>query len=426
MAPRWASIAVPLAGFVIAALLAPRRPHFVAEADLTDDELEAHLANHSFVHLGGQHRGGTTLLWSGLGTHTAFASHGPWKFAAVRELHGEGLFLQDVYPRMSLDHPRLFLVRKRLLRLGCTVARVAVAAVFGRAEADGPWLSERCRMHEGVGGYALGGEPRPSPDASANRQSARALLSQWSVHWGASGMSRPWLLEKSPSNALIAPWLSGIWASYAAPVRFIFLTRHPIMQAMAMRAFVDDLSTRDLVVHWLAVEGAARAAVRVLPPGSVALTSLEALAAEPAKVVGRLLCWLASTPAPSNDDGDDEEEEGSASRLARECPVSGADAVAGSPWAATEAAQAWLRFVRRRPNAAYRSEYAAGIGASSEAASAHAALVEEFDERVGVVGGYGLADTGTYEAPPIRDATWVQRYVDDATHRLGGRSLLVL
>ena len=73
MAPRVASLAALALGLMLAPLLAPRRS-FVRVSELTPTELRELLQNRSLVHIGGQHRGGTTLLWRGLAAHPSCAS----------------------------------------------------------------------------------------------------------------------------------------------------------------------------------------------------------------------------------------------------------------------------------------------------------------------------------------------------------------
>ena len=172
------------------------------------------------------------------------------------------------------------------------------------------------------------------------------------------------------------------------------------MQAMAMRAFVDDLTPREVIIHWLAIEDAARRAVRTLPAGTVALTSLEGLSRHPDSTVSRLLCWVEGGGGAGDSDA-----------LASRC---GPDQAA-SQWLETAAAKGWLASVRPRPNERYQSEYAAAMAPAAEegeaARRAHAALVAEFAEAVGKASGYALADVTRFEEPPARDTAWLERWV---------------
>lgn len=414
-----ALLAAPLS-LLVAALLAPRRS-LVRESGFTPAELALHAANHTFLHIGGQHRGGTTLLWRALSSHSSISAHygggraEPAELGAelsARELNGEGIFLQDVYPRFSLDHPPHFFVRKRLRHIGCGAVRVLRRAP--RAE-EPAWLSDWCRGLEGIGSYALSplAALQPSADERANRRAALTLLSQWASHWGAEGLERPWLLEKSPSNALIAPWLSAVWGSVSAPAKWVFITRHPLAQCLAMASFVDDLDTRQLLEHWLAVEEASRRAARALPPGSVLLTSLERLAAHPAATVRSVLCWAGGGGGSSK----------RAPALAPECSLEPA-------WRETDAARSWLDAVRPRPNERYAARYRANLerresapDAARRALAGHRDLVREFETRVASLSGYSLgvaaAETareeealyGGFGRPPARDSAWLERWL---------------
>lgn len=57
-------------------------------------------------------------------------------------------------------------------------------------------------------------------------------------------------MEKSPSNVVISTMLHAAWAKFGVSSRYIYLTRHPIAQVMAMREFVDDLDYAELIEHW--------------------------------------------------------------------------------------------------------------------------------------------------------------------------------
>ena len=392
-----ASAAAVLAGLLVGPLLSSLRPsRLVREAPLTESGIDAHLRNHSFVHVGGQHRGGTTLLWRLLGTDPAVAAHGsdtlprsPEPEAGAvpdgvtledpHELHGEGIFLQDVYPKAALDHPPGFFARRRVARLACA----AWPSLEQRApEWLRPWIA--CRATEGIGGYAFAASPLLSPEHPAvSRQSGRRLFAQWAAHWD---LRRPVLLEKSPSNALAAGGLHALWRLAGADVgsvKFVFITRHPLMQAYAMRAFVDDLSLEQLVAHWLAVETGLQAGCRrgAPPAHLVALTSLEQLTADPVGTVRRLRRWLG---VPEAD--------------------------AGRGWAQTPATEAALRAVRAAPNARYAAEHIARLDADGAARREHERIVAVHGDAIAAVSGYTActvhAREDCYASPPQRDAAW--------------------
>ena len=49
--------------------------------------------------------------------------------------------------------------------------------------------------------------------------------------------------------------------------------------------------------------------------------------------------------------------------------------------------------------------------AAAAAADAHLALVGEFEAVAAELAGYSLVDPSTYEAPPRRDAAWIEGYL---------------
>ena len=63
-----ASAAAVLAGLLVGPLLSSlQRSRLVREVPLTESGIDAHLRNHSFVHVGGQHRGGDAEQSAGRG-----------------------------------------------------------------------------------------------------------------------------------------------------------------------------------------------------------------------------------------------------------------------------------------------------------------------------------------------------------------------
>ena len=258
--------------------------------------------------------GGTTLLASLLGSASdLIAAHPGIRSVAAaegggagpvteEELHGEGIFLQDVYFKMTLDHPPSFRVKYHAALLVCGLLRRFINREALRRLEDQGW----CQVHAGIQGYALSALPPPQEQA---RRAAVPLFSQWAAHWGDEwqALSKPILLEKSPSNVVMAPWLGDAWAAHGGRTRVIFITRHPLAYALAMqRSFVDKEASqglRGLIQHWLAVEQHARRSARELlsrhPPTPVTLVSLERLAAAPAEVLRRMLDDLGVPPQPA-------------------------------------------------------------------------------------------------------------------------------
>ena len=182
----------PLLGLAVASLLSRfQRSSLIQDSPLSTGDLLTHLKNHTIVHIGGQHRGGTTLLWGGLEGHSAIAGHRlpPDAIARARrrlELAGglersglealshdpesaptfEGVFLQDVYPRFSLDRQSTLSFQLRL----------HAARLSGR------------RLLEGVGSYALAPSSHLGGRHSlASREAAISLFRQvtsptWAIH----------------------------------------------------------------------------------------------------------------------------------------------------------------------------------------------------------------------------------------------------
>ena len=84
----------------------------------------------------------------------------------------------------------------------------------------------------------------------AAARSAEKLFDQWSLFWDTS---KPILLEKTPENFLMAPYLQAAFG--AAHTRFTFIMRHPLVWALAIEKwiFVDFVALRtveDRVAFW--------------------------------------------------------------------------------------------------------------------------------------------------------------------------------
>ena len=172
------SFGVLLLGIFLAWLFSEHGAKHLVRDFCTDRQLEiracrqaidANLANHTFLHVGGQHRGGTTLLWRGLAAHPMVsAMQSDHASAAADEhsphhLHGEGIFFQSIYPSFSLNHPPKFFWKKRLFRTYCDLQKHRFTP-----RQDTP---SACRLLEGVGSYAL------SPEA-CSRSSERSRVSE--------------------------------------------------------------------------------------------------------------------------------------------------------------------------------------------------------------------------------------------------------
>ena len=156
--------------------------------------------------------------------------------------------------------------------------------------------------------------------------------------------------------------------------------------------------TEQLVQHWLAVEEGARDGCRrgAPPARSVALASLEGLAARPRHTLQRLRRWLGLAGATDAD---------AAAAAAVDAEGKGAEVPAwAEPWAAS---------VRAAPNARYAAAYAARLAASARAREELARIGARFGARIGAVSGYADLRNGSasYEAPPLRDAAWRREWL---------------
>lgn len=260
-------------------------------------EVQKHLMNHTLLHIGGLHRSGTTLLWKGLSLHKdvsklefqpgADTRHGHW----MDKTYNEGLFLQTVYPKFGLDH-RKFLIKKWI-------------SIFARRI---PFLPEELvswlRLREGVGRFAL--DPRHHLNEASflvHERNQQKLFQEWSLFWD---LKRPVLMEKSPSNMVVSPFLHRLWGLdlEKSPARFLFLQRHPLAVAIATSraggATVDDLSLVDLVEHWVAAEERRLQDLHQYfafqdEPGKPSLHktfTLEQLSKEPKKTLTSIFKWL--------------------------------------------------------------------------------------------------------------------------------------
>ena len=154
--------------------------------------------------------------------------------------------------------------------------------------------------------------------------------------------------------------------------------------------------------HWLAVEAAARrSAARHLPPATVAMLSLEALARRPRAVVSALLTWIVG------DGGDSLLPAGVMDADAAD------DSLEATGWHERPEAADWVRSVRTDPNARYVESYASALEASERAREQHAAMVATFEQRVATVSGYSLREVSRYGAPPQRSDDWWRRWYDE-------------
>jgi len=268
---------------------APKSKH-----DFTLQEVHEHLENHTLLHIGGLHRSGTTLLADILAQHPSAAGlqfqeggDARGKAKIMKKTYNEGIFLQTVYPKFGLDHDK-FLLRKW----------IGQAAKMIFPEGTFSWM----RLREGIGRFAL--HPRHQLDDSTrliHPSAQEHLFNEWALFWD---LSKPVLVEKSPSNIVISPFLHRLWGLgvAASPAKFLFVQRHPIPVSLATQrragAIVSDLSLADLVENWVAAEELRAKHVEsyfeYYEPGRdvYRVVQMEDILKEPRKVLVDILRWL--------------------------------------------------------------------------------------------------------------------------------------
>ena len=236
---------------------------------LTDDQLDAIVQEHSFVMIGGPHRGGTTLLWRLLSSHQAMSGF-PERTDSD---FSEGVFLQSVLP------------------------------TFGVGAAVPPGRSRRAPT-TGLGRYAFDSEAHLTESHPlSTAANSRRLVSEWGYYWN---LSRPVLLEKTPTNMLTSRLLQALFTPAAssasnverplqvpsAGIRFLFISRHPLAVSLAHRKWPEcaGMSIPSLLAHWLASH---RTLASDLPHlRSARVLRFEDLARAPRECVQVLLEWL--------------------------------------------------------------------------------------------------------------------------------------
>eukprot|EP00617_Octactis_speculum_P010529 CAMPEP_0185771716 /NCGR_PEP_ID=MMETSP1174-20130828/64817_1 /TAXON_ID=35687 /ORGANISM="Dictyocha speculum, Strain CCMP1381" /LENGTH=394 /DNA_ID=CAMNT_0028457655 /DNA_START=1 /DNA_END=1185 /DNA_ORIENTATION=+ len=200
-------------------------PQHLKSLRLSDTEVETMITKHTFLHIGGPHRGGTTFLWSLFKQHPNISGFGH----KVGVDESEGIFLQDVYPSFGIGYE-------------------FHTAVGG--------MKNRRLKHQGIGRFGLNSENHLNEDSAligteATRLGARhTMFRQWGYFWDVDDETKPVLLEKSPSNMIISRFLQAVWAPSKSV--FVFITRHPIANALAHQQFsaCAGMTVFELVMHW--------------------------------------------------------------------------------------------------------------------------------------------------------------------------------
>ena len=236
-------------------------PPSAQRLNLTVAQHRAILENHSFVVVGGSHRGGTTIFWRLLAAHpeaSGFPEHG------VASDFAEGSFLQTVMPTFGV----------------------------------GAELMGAQRKHDmGLGRYAFSPQAHMDERHALNTNaSSRKLVSEWGYHWN---LSKPVLLEKTPTDMLTSRLLQALLTP--SQTSFIFVTRHPLAVALAHRKWrcCDRMTVASLVLHWLVGH---RTLANDLPHLRNARTlRYEDLVLRPQKCLQRAVKWLKMPASPTAD-----------------------------------------------------------------------------------------------------------------------------
>ncbi|KAL1525079.1 hypothetical protein AB1Y20_019952 [Prymnesium parvum] len=279
---------------------------------LRAEAVDAVLDTHTMLHVGGPHRGGTTLLSDLLEAHPLVHGLGApengigSRSAGVGGTKGplnEGIFLQSVFPRFGL---------------AMGPVEIAYRTVTGTLRQNGT----------GWGAYAY------APTAhltEANETglltdvSRRQLMTEWGRKWACLNLSelnstisslgdevakperqpRTVLLEKSPTNIMMWRFLEALWRlpsrstrpggrTARLDVKFLFISRHPLAVAAAQRSWADasHLSVHQLVEHWIYQQETLAADIHARTDASTLRVHFEQLADDPIGTLIRVFVWL--------------------------------------------------------------------------------------------------------------------------------------
>lgn len=149
-------------------------------------------------------------------------------------------------------------------------------------------------QHGGPGRFAFS---RAMHETEFSPRASRALAIQisraWTPYWD---LDRPLLLEKSPPNLLRARLLQALFPGCA----FVIVVRHPIAVSLATEKWIGApgrwASAPSLVRHWLRAHELFLADAARLE--RVLVVRYEQLAAQPARVLGRVGAFLGLPEPP--------------------------------------------------------------------------------------------------------------------------------
>jgi hypothetical protein len=157
--------------------------------------------DHKFVFVGGMPRSGTSAIYQLIGTHPRVS-----RLTNTGVGEDEGQFLQSVYPK--------------------------------EAELGGPAT------------FGLHANAHLTEHSPLVHDAAEKLFAAWAPYWD---LTRPILCEKSPANSIRSRFLQAAFPGSS----FIFVSRHPIAYALAIRkwSYRDYRAPLSLLVrNWLACQ----------------------------------------------------------------------------------------------------------------------------------------------------------------------------
>jgi len=173
-----------------------------SESSLNLKQVQETVQAHHFVFCCGLHRSGTTLLFRMLREHPKVSGFANNKDASEwLALEDEGQFLQSVYPP---------------------------GVVYG-----------------GPGRFAFSPEAHLTEESDLLTPENKARLArEWFPYWD---LSRPYLLEKSPPNLVMARFLQSAFPNSS----FVVIERHPVAVSLATEKW-SQTDPDSLIHHWLA------------------------------------------------------------------------------------------------------------------------------------------------------------------------------
>lgn len=167
------------------------------QLDLTAAEAKAILESHRFVVIGGPHRGGTTLLSRALKAHPLVSGFSDQKL----DDDGVGGWMQGVTENADTDFSEGAWLQSVLPTFGIVSAAPAPGAA-----------------PSGLGRYAFDETNHyTEQSALATAENSVQLVREWGANWN---LSRPVLLEKTPTNMLTSRLLQARAYFSGAPSAF--------------------------------------------------------------------------------------------------------------------------------------------------------------------------------------------------------------